>query len=351
MNTNYYYTILNKQQKSAYYALLEGLNSLSPSFYVPRLEGQELFDIWFLLRLDHPELFWSSGIRYKYYEDSGNVEVLAEYLFDKKKIREHQKALSSRVEKLSRAASGMNEAEKIKYIHDFICKNVYYDKLKKQYSHEIIGPLGQGVGVCEGIAKTVKILCDALNIWCAIAISEANPEKKIKYRHAWNVVKINGKYYHFDATFDNSLGRGSGEAAQKSVMTDDDIRYDYFLLSDKQIFRDHEPVIRKMPDCTDGDSFYYKQKKLSFTTLEDIRKRSAQAVKKGRTFTFHWRGDHLTRSRLQEILGIIEEEANKKDKHALVQVNIPQAVIRISFSDAMPTTQLVEDEANEGEKL
>ena len=28
---------------------------------------------------------------------------------------------------------------------------MHYDKLKKPYSHEIIGPLGQGVGVCEGI--------------------------------------------------------------------------------------------------------------------------------------------------------------------------------------------------------
>ena len=65
-----------------------------------------------------------------------------------------------------------------------------YDKLKKPYSHEIIGPLGHGVGVCEGIAKSVKVLCDALGIWCIIVISEANPEKKIKYRHAWNIVKI-----------------------------------------------------------------------------------------------------------------------------------------------------------------
>ena len=32
-----------------------------------------------------------------------------------------------------------------------------YDKLKKEYSHEIIGALGNGVAVCEGIAKAVKI--------------------------------------------------------------------------------------------------------------------------------------------------------------------------------------------------
>ena len=350
MTKNYYYTNLSKLHQSAYYSLYEGLSNLSLSFPVPRLDGRELFDIYFLMRLDHPELFWASGIRYKYYEDSAYVEVIPEYLFDKKKIKEHQKALSSRVEKLARGAKDMIEADKIKYIHDFVCQNVYYDKLKKQYSHEIIGPLGQGVGVCEGIAKSVKILCDVLNIQCIIAISEANPEKGIKYRHAWNVVKINGKYYHLDATFDNSLGRGSGADAVKNAVTLEDIRYDYFLLSDKQIFRDHEPVIWKIPECNDGDNFYYKQKKLSFTTLEDIRKRASQAVKKGKTLTFHWRGDHLTRQRMTEILHIIEDEASAKNKHALVQANVRQGVIRVSFTDDLSSTQLIEEEANEGEK-
>ena len=79
-------------------------------------------------------------------------------LFEKAKIREHQKAMASRVEKLVRPAKSMSELEKEKYVHDFICQNVRYDKLKKSYSHEIIGPLGQGVGVCEGIAKSVKVL-------------------------------------------------------------------------------------------------------------------------------------------------------------------------------------------------
>lgn len=95
---------------------------------------------------------------------------------------------------------------KEKYIHDFICENITYDKLKKPYSHEIIGPLGQGVGVCEGIAKSVKVLCDALGVWCVIAICGNNPEKGIKYRHTWNIVRIGGQYYHLDATFDNTLG-------------------------------------------------------------------------------------------------------------------------------------------------
>lgn len=186
------------------------------------------------MRLDHPEIFWVTNFKYRYYKDSPNLIFIPEYLFEKNKIREHQKALTARVEKLVRPAQKMSEWEKEKYVHDFICENVRYDKLKKAYSHEIIGPLGQSVGVCEGIAKAVKVLLDALGVWCVIAICGNNPEKGIKYRHTWNIVKINGIYYHLDATFDNSLGKDHENT---------EIRYDYFNLDDQQIFRDHEPLI------------------------------------------------------------------------------------------------------------
>jgi hypothetical protein len=181
----YYYNHLNKAQQSAYHAMKTGLTALAPSFPVPLLENRELTDIFFMLRLDCPEIFYASGFRYRHYEGAATAEMIPEYLFEKKKILEHQKAMKARVEKLTRPAAKFGELEKEQYIHDFICQNVRYDKLKKPYSHEIIGPLGQGVSVCEGIAKAVKILCDALGIWCIIALSDSNPEKGIKYRQDW----------------------------------------------------------------------------------------------------------------------------------------------------------------------
>lgn len=196
----YYYNRLNKMEQSVYHAMMIGLGKMAPSFPVPLIDGQKLSDIYFALRMDHPELFYSVHFKYRFFKGSENAELIPEYLFDKKKIMDHQKAMKSRVEKLARPMKEKKEMEKLLYIHDFICTSVHYDKLKKAYSHEIIGPLGQGVGVCEGIAKAVKVLCDALGIWCVIAICDNNPEKNIKYRHTWNVVKIGGKYYHVDAT-------------------------------------------------------------------------------------------------------------------------------------------------------
>lgn len=314
----YYYSQMNKQQQRIYQVIKSGLESLSQSFDVQRIDGTELSDIFYKLRLDCPEIFYASTFHYSFYEDSSLVKMKPVYLFEKSKIREHQMAMNARVEKLARMAKDKNDWEKEQYIHDFICENVTYDKLKKQYSHEILGPLGHGVGVCEGIAKSVKILCDKLSIPCIVAISENNPEKNIKYRHAWNVIRINDVWYHLDATFDNSLGKK-------------EVRYDYFNLDDKSIFKDHEPVIYKVPACSEGDHFYYKEKKLSFTKKEDVAKRLQQAIKKGKVLTFHWRGGYLTKTVLEELLQIITEAASEKKRYSQVSINWPQAVIRVMF--------------------
>lgn len=331
----YYYGKMNKAQQNAYHAMKTGLMALIPSFTVPILEGRELHDIFFKLRLDCPELFWAVGFRYRYYPNASNVEMIPEYLFDKKKVKEHQTAMEARIAKLVRSAKSMSEWEKELYIHDFICINIRYDKLKKPYSHEIIGSLGQGVGVCEGIAKTVKSLCDALGIWCIIAISDANQDKKIKYRHAWNVVRLDGKYYHLDATFDNTLS------------SEEMIRYDYFNLDDKHFFKDHEPVIYAVPACSDGEHYYYREKKLSFTKIEDVVKRAEQSARKGMPFVFQWRGGYLTREVLSELLTLLEQAAMKKGRHISVSLNRGQAVLQVMFTEKVPASELVTLEVSE----
>ena len=335
----YYYNHLDKQSQTIYHAILKGIQTMDTEILIPHCEAENLYNIFFQLRLDHPEIFWAVGFSYKYYPDSPNLIFVPEYLFEKSKILEHKKAMTARVEKLVRPAMKLTEWEKEKYVHDFICENVRYDKLKKPYSHEIIGPLGQGVGVCEGIAKAVKVLLDALGVWNVIALCGNNPEKGIKYRHTWNVVRIDGKYYHLDVTFDNTLTRGNQDVAEE-------IRYDYFNLPDKQIFRDHEPLIAPAPQCAETDHFYYREKKLSFTKMEDVYKRSLQAAKKGKTLTFHWRGGYLTKEVLMEILEQMRKAGAEKGKVPSVQINWPQAVLRVKYLEEDKTESIVMEDAN-----
>ena len=306
---DYYYNQLNKEQKKVYYAMKEGMLKMQDSFPVLKLSNKELSDIYFMIRMDCPEIFYSVKFSYRYYPDSTMVEFVPEYLFTKDKIREHRQAMLSRVKKLARQAEKMEEKGRELFSHDFIMNNVKYDKLKKEYSHEII-----------------------------VALSEANPEKGIKYRHAWNVVRIDGTYYHLDATFDNTLSK------------DDTIRYDYVNLADKQIFRDHEPVIWKVPACTDNDHFYYRVKKVSWTTVDEVRNRTRQAVKKNKILLFHWRGGYLTKEVLKELLDVFHEEAKAKEKQAYVSVNWPQAVLRVRFKEGVGEELLEMEEADDSMK-
>ena len=80
----YYYRSLNKEEQSAYHAMLSGFQDISSSFPVLRLENETLAKIYAFVRMDHPELFYLTGYKYRFYPDSAYVELLPEYLFEKK---------------------------------------------------------------------------------------------------------------------------------------------------------------------------------------------------------------------------------------------------------------------------
>ena len=328
----YYYSRMSRPMQEAYHALVTGMADVQSAIRIPRFGGEDLSTLFFQLRLDHPELFYAVGFSCRAAYNAETWEFVPDYMFPKPKVREHQRALKARVERLTRPMQGMTPPEQERYIHDFILDNVRYDKLEKPYSHEVIGPLTNGVGVCEGIAKTVKLLCDAVGLPCVIAISDRDRANGEKYLHAWNIITLNGKRYHLDATFDNTLSKNGVR------------RYDYYNLDDKRIFRDHRALLYPAPPCTDADGFFYRTEKLSFTKPEDVEKRIDQSIRKKRdTYVFHWRGGYLTREALSDLCQRIEHAAAKREKGVEIFVNWPQAVLQVRFTDQKPMTVTNED--------
>ena len=108
----YYYNHMDKQKQAAYHGILQGITSLADEFQIPALDGEDLYNVFFQLRLDHPEIFWATGYKYKYYNDSPNLIFVPEYLFEKAKIKEHQKAMTARVEKITREAKTFSQWDK-----------------------------------------------------------------------------------------------------------------------------------------------------------------------------------------------------------------------------------------------
>ncbi len=92
------------------------------------LRRQELYEVFFRLRLDHPEIFWATGYKYRYYPESANLDVpVPEYLFDKRQdpgapegdVGAEWKNWRGRRRDLSEWEKGEI------YVHDFICENVH----------------------------------------------------------------------------------------------------------------------------------------------------------------------------------------------------------------------------------
>lgn len=337
----YYRSRLTRAEREAYAAMLRGYLALERVIRVPALSGRRLSELSFLLRLDHPEIFYIESLRCRTAPGAENTELLPDYLFDRGRIQTHRQALEARGTRLCREASRFEGADRIRFLHDFLCENVRYDKLKKAYSHEAIGPLTQGVGVCEGIAKSMKLLCDRLELPCLIAVSLEAPEEGVPYRHAWNVVRLGRQSYHVDATYDLSLSAACGLT-----------RRDYLLLDDRAIFRDHRPLVEPVPACTDAASFYYKTARLSLTKPEDVGKRVQQAVRKKQpTLVLHWRGGMLTRAVLAQLLETAEHAAQSGGKYCAASVNWPQAVLCLHFSDTPFQETTVLEQADEAQPL
>ena len=105
----YYYNRLPKLHQKVYHGIYTCLQSVAPSVSVPRLEGRELAEIYFKIRLDHPEIFYTVSFKWQFAREASHVDILPEYLFPKAKVEEHRKALTARVQKLARPAMQMTE--------------------------------------------------------------------------------------------------------------------------------------------------------------------------------------------------------------------------------------------------
>ena len=74
----YYFQQLSKEHQHIYYAILKGIQNLEEEFLVPKCDRETLYDLFFRMRLDHPEVFWATGFRYQYYQDSPNLIFVPE---------------------------------------------------------------------------------------------------------------------------------------------------------------------------------------------------------------------------------------------------------------------------------
>lgn len=124
-------------------------------------------------------------------------------------------------------------------IHDYIVSNVEYDE-KNTDAVTAYDALIKGKAVCSGYQESFKTLLDMLKIENIAVNGTANDEN-----HAWNLVKLDGIWYHVDTTWDDPIG-GDGTVSHK-----------YFNVSDADMALDHIWNEENYPKATGGAYAYY----------------------------------------------------------------------------------------------
>lgn len=118
--------------------------------------------------------------------------------------------------------SSMSPYEQVKAYHDYLVNNNTYQETGDR-SHNASGALIDGYAVCDGYSKAFDLLCYLSGIECVRVSGTGNGGG-----HAWNKVKLNGVWYNVDVTWDDPV-------SSRPIL-----RYDYFLVSDSTLARDHQ---------------------------------------------------------------------------------------------------------------
>ncbi|MCI0764250.1 transglutaminase domain-containing protein [Bacillus sp. TL12] len=133
---------------------------------------------------------------------------------------------------------GMDEHEKVKAIHDYVVKHVSYDTSYKAYT--AYEALVNRSAVCQGYTLLTYQLLQEAGIQSHIVTGKGNGQA-----HAWNLVKIENKWYHMDTTFDDPVPDKAGR-----------VTYSYYNISDEQLGKDHEWDRSKYPKASTN---YYNE--------------------------------------------------------------------------------------------
>ncbi len=163
---------------------------------------------------DYPQVFWLRIIESSYSISAtgnsadGYTGIIDEITIRPKEI--YDGAVSDRAEYNSAVTSALEQItvtesryESLKNIHDYVCENAWYNLIDAQTVHSSAPVfIGDGGVVCEGYAKTFKVICDRLGIPCVLVSGDAGGA------HMWNYVQMDdSKWYLVDATWDDQESR------------------------------------------------------------------------------------------------------------------------------------------------
>lgn len=149
------------------------------------------------------------------YPDHGTnrlIDFTFGYRYETSTLKVMESRLKQTVQSIAEQVSGSNDGAILLSLAEHLMDTVEYDAATAEsgeYSNQKMaatayGALVTGSAVGEGYAMAYKALCDELGIECYVVLGErdGNP-------HAWNIVELEGNYYHIDVSMCDTDGIAS----------------------------------------------------------------------------------------------------------------------------------------------
>ena len=179
------------------------------------LKIEDLQEIFYGMRNDNQLPWYAESFSYTYDQVSGVIKKLTpnnmdEAIYDRNAYeRAVQQVLDEAV------FPGMSQWQIALSVHDYLASHFRYDETYTYYTCYDL--LVGGTAVCEGYARAYMDILKRAGMEAIYATSDAMD-------HGWNLVKIDGSWYHVDVTWDDPVSDITGR-----------VRHFYFLVDDTTI--------------------------------------------------------------------------------------------------------------------
>lgn len=200
-------------------------------------------------------------------DDDGMVDAITIMVnFDVVQTEEDAWNMTKRLnEKLDEIVAGMpdgSEYEQLRYLHDYLVFNcTYSDSIPTFYT--AYGALIDGQATCQGYADAMHLLLARAGFETCFCVGRGN---NIEVTHKWNYVKLSdGQWYILDPTW--------ADPAEKDDLSY--ISYDYFLISDEELMKDHkvkfDSSFYEVPVATSMEHCYHKTEGYFCSTYDEAK--------------------------------------------------------------------------------
>jgi transglutaminase-like putative cysteine protease len=260
----YYFNRLGNKEKQAYNNILTEIEAMPATIEIPSLTQTELNSVFEALLYDNPYLFFldrSCTITTRGVKSYFN----AEYVMSTAEYAEKKRVLEGIADEIIASIGTREPFETELFIHDYIIDNSRYAFSGTANESNAYGVLVENSAACEGYAKAAKLLLDLAGIECYVISGMARNYQDSYESHMWNIVKINGDYYHLDTTWDDPVTLGKEDIS--------DPIYTYFNITDSEIKKTHKDF-STLNACTATAENYFVKRNLFFTGYNDSTKNS-----------------------------------------------------------------------------